>query len=62
VLAIPSHLGKEWPKHAKAKFYVLVLNKQADPGSFYYLVHSGFLLLLLFDPEDGGDIIFRNVG
>jgi hypothetical protein len=23
---------------------------------------AGFLLSLFFDPEDGGDMIFRNVG
>jgi hypothetical protein len=24
--------------------------------------HSGFLLSLFFDPEDGGDMFLRNVG
>jgi hypothetical protein len=24
--------------------------------------HAGFLLGLFFDPEDGGDIFFQNVG
>jgi hypothetical protein len=26
------------------------------------LLHAGFLLDLLFDPEDGGDMLLRNVG
>jgi hypothetical protein len=24
--------------------------------------HAGFLLILFFDPEDGGDMLLRNVG
>jgi hypothetical protein len=24
--------------------------------------HAGFLLILLFNPEDGGDMFLRNVG
>jgi hypothetical protein len=33
-----------------------------DSQSFgCYMLHAGFLLGLLFDPEDGGDMIFRNV-
>jgi hypothetical protein len=27
-----------------------------------YLLHAGFLFGLFFDPEDGGDMFFRNVG
>jgi hypothetical protein len=29
---------------------------------FCYLLHAGFLLALLFDPEDGDGLFFRNVG
>jgi hypothetical protein len=28
----------------------------------YCLLHAGFLLGILFNPEDGGDMFFRNVG
>jgi hypothetical protein len=28
----------------------------------YYVFHSGFLLVLFFDPEDEGDIFFQNAG
>jgi hypothetical protein len=31
-------------------------------GSALYLLQAGFLLGLFFDPEDGGDMFFRNVG
>jgi hypothetical protein len=31
-------------------------------SSACYLLHAGFLLVLFVDPEDGGDIFFRNVG
>jgi hypothetical protein len=31
-------------------------------GSACYLLHTGFLLGLFFDPEDGGDMFFRNFG
>jgi hypothetical protein len=27
-----------------------------------WLLHAGFLLGLLFNPEDGGDMFLRNVG
>jgi hypothetical protein len=27
-----------------------------------YLLHVRFLLVLFYDPEDGGDIFLRNVG
>jgi hypothetical protein len=38
-----------------------------DHGSWYSrqthcLLHADFLLSLLFDPEDGGDMCLRNVG
>jgi hypothetical protein len=31
-------------------------------ASDFYLFHAGFMLDLFFEPEDGGDIFFRNVG
>jgi hypothetical protein len=31
-------------------------------SSAFYLLHSGFLLRLFFDPEDGGDVFLQNVG
>jgi hypothetical protein len=34
---------------------------QAD-GSACYLLHSGFLLGLLFDPENRGDMFHQSVG
>jgi hypothetical protein len=27
----------------------------------YYLLHAAFLLGLFFDPEDGGNMFFRNI-
>jgi hypothetical protein len=27
-----------------------------------YLLNTGFMLVLFFDPEDGGDMFLRNVG
>jgi hypothetical protein len=27
-----------------------------------YFVHTGFLLSLFFSPEDGGDMFLRNIG
>lgn len=34
---------------------------QCEAGSKQKLLHAGFLLGLLFDPADGGDISLRNV-
>jgi hypothetical protein len=31
-------------------------------GYACYLLHAGFLLGIVFDPEDGGNIFPRNVG
>jgi hypothetical protein len=31
-------------------------------GSLCCLLHVGFMLGILFNPEEGGDILFRNVG
>jgi hypothetical protein len=31
-------------------------------SSAWYLLHTGFLRGLFFDPEDGGDMYLRNVG
>jgi hypothetical protein len=31
-------------------------------GSACHLLHAGFLLDLFFDPEDGGEMFFRNFG
>jgi hypothetical protein len=31
-------------------------------GSACCLLHAGFLLGLFFDPEDGGNMFFQNVG
>jgi hypothetical protein len=33
-----------------------------DLSSACCLLHSGFLLGFIFDPEDGGDMFLRNVG
>jgi hypothetical protein len=37
-------------------------NKPSKQSSACYLLHAGFLLDLLFDPEDGGDMFLQNVG
>jgi hypothetical protein len=34
---------------------------QAIKQGVCYLLHTGFLLGLFFDPEDGGDVFFPNV-
>jgi hypothetical protein len=34
--------------------------RQAE-NSVCFLIHAGFLLGLLFNPEDGGEIFIRNV-
>jgi hypothetical protein len=31
-------------------------------GPAFYLLHAGFFLGVLFDPEDGSYIVLRNVG
>jgi hypothetical protein len=31
-------------------------------GSACGLLHAGFLFDLLFEPDDGGDVFFRNIG
>jgi hypothetical protein len=31
-------------------------------SSACYLLHVGFLLGLFFDPKDGGDVFFLNIG
>jgi hypothetical protein len=36
--------------------------KQHEAGFACYLLHSGFLLGLLFNPEDGGDMFLQNAG
>jgi hypothetical protein len=36
-------------------------NKPNKKSSAFYLLHAGFLLGLLFDPENGGDMFLRNV-
>jgi hypothetical protein len=30
--------------------------------SSWYLLHAGFLIGLIFDPDDGGDMLLRNIG
>jgi hypothetical protein len=46
--------------------YSLVLKMKESCGSnqspAYYLLHAGFLFVLLFNLEGGGDIFLRNFG
>jgi hypothetical protein len=39
-------------------------NKESNKPSISvcYLLYIGFLLGLFFDPEDGGDMLLRNIG
>jgi hypothetical protein len=41
---------------------VVVKKVTSRAGSSWYLFHASFLLGLLFGPEDGGNMFFRNVG
>jgi hypothetical protein len=45
---------------------MLIFRHNTNPrklaSSVCYLLHAGFMLGVLFDPEDGGDIFLRNVG
>jgi hypothetical protein len=36
-------------------------NNSSKKPAETYLLHTGFLFHLFFDPEDGGDMFFRNV-
>jgi hypothetical protein len=53
--------------HSRIRLHGVVLNLLQDWRFSYresspcYLFHAGFLLGLLFDLEDGGDILLRNV-
>jgi hypothetical protein len=38
------------------------LKDKSKKSHVCYLLYLGFLLGLFFDPEDGGDIFFRNIG
>jgi hypothetical protein len=45
-----------------ALLFLYKLKFQQADCSAYYLLHTGFLLFLFFDPEDGGDMFLQNVG
>jgi hypothetical protein len=42
--------------------FALFFPNRFPTGSASYLFHADFLLCLLLDSEDGGDMVFRNVG
>jgi hypothetical protein len=50
-ISFPSSLSKSKPN-----------KKSAKTGGKPSPISPGFLILSLFNPEDGGDIFFRNVG
>jgi hypothetical protein len=37
------------------------VNKRLERIYFLYLLHADYLLVLLFNPENGGNIFFQNV-
>jgi hypothetical protein len=53
-------------EHVASIFRVEQYSKQETTmesmGSACYLLRAGFLLGLFSDPEDGGDMFFRNIG
>jgi hypothetical protein len=46
----------------KTPFSPLKMNRcfEAEQSYGCYILYAGFLLVLFFDPEDGGDIFLKN--
>jgi hypothetical protein len=66
VVGIPVKVNQNFRKtcclHHQVQKEISQTRNQHESGSGCYLLHSGFLLGLLFNPEGGGAMFLQNVG
>jgi hypothetical protein len=62
LLKVNGRFGGTYRLHLQGRKISRARNERESRALFAACFHAGFLLGLFFGPEDGGDMLFRNVG